>query len=62
MICDLCYKKYENIFDTTLRIDYSMPGKGKLHEYHMCQNCRKNVLDWLEYNSKDNLEKEVKNA
>jgi hypothetical protein len=28
-----------------------MPGKGKLHEYHMCQTCRKSVLDMLENRS-----------
>jgi len=50
VICDLCDKNYETIFDSILRVDYSMPGKGKLHEYHMCKNCRKSVLDMLEIN------------
>lgn len=51
MICDLCNKNYGNIFDSVLRVDYAMPGKGKLYEYHLCQNCRKSVLDVLENKS-----------
>ena len=42
--------EFREIFDSTLRIDYSEPGKGKLHEYHICLNCRKIVLDWIESN------------
>ena len=52
MICDLCSANYKDIFDSLLRLDYSEPGKGKLHEYHICMKCRKNVLDWLESNQK----------
>jgi len=48
MLCDLCSKNYEKIFDSTLRIDYTIPGKGKLHEYHLCQNCRKYLFNILE--------------
>ena len=63
MICDLCLKKYDDIFDSTLRIDYTFPGKGKLHEYHICQNCRKNLLENFESNSKNNnMMEKKKNA
>ena len=47
MICYLCSANYRDIFDSFLRLDYTEPGKGKLHEYHICMKCRKNVLDWL---------------
>ena len=65
MICDFCSKNYGDTFDSILRIDYTEPGKGKLHEYHICLNCRKNVLDWLKSNVnniKNNKIKEENNA
>ena len=54
MICDLCSKNYGDIFDSVLRIDYIETGRGKIHEYHLCLDCRRNVLDWLESHSRDN--------
>ena len=61
MICDFCSMEFGEIFDSTLRIDYSEPGKGKLHEYHICLNCRKIVLDWIESKKNKDKKMEVKN-
>ena len=54
MICDLCSTNFRDIFNSVLRIDYTETGRGKLHEYHLCLECRKRVLDWFEYSSKNN--------
>lgn len=61
MICDFCSMEFEEIFDSTLRIDYSEPDKGKLHEYYICLNCRKIVLDWIESKKNKDRKMEVKN-
>ncbi len=46
--CTKCKKKYKDIFDTIVRCDYAIPGKGKAYEWHLCMNCRKNLIKYIE--------------
>jgi hypothetical protein len=46
--CDRCKKRYGEIFDTLVRCDYVEPGKGKPYEWHLCVNCRKDVVEFIE--------------
>ncbi|MBN2603037.1 MAG: hypothetical protein JXA91_02760 [Candidatus Thermoplasmatota archaeon] len=46
--CDKCGKDYDDLFDTVVRIDYSVTGRGKPCEFHVCLQCRKNLVNWIE--------------
>lgn len=46
--CDRCKKRYKEIFDTLVRCDYAEPGKGKPYEWHLCVDCRKDVVRFIE--------------
>jgi hypothetical protein len=46
--CDRCQVKYDDLFDTIVMYDYAEPGKGKPGHYHLCLNCRKELISWLE--------------
>ena len=46
--CDKCQIEYNDIFDTIVMYDYTEPGKGKPGHYHLCLNCRKELIRWLE--------------
>jgi len=46
--CDRCNKSYNHLFNSIVRMDYEIPGKGKPYEYHLCINCRKELVKWIE--------------
>lgn len=46
--CSKCGKEYNDIFDTIVRCDYVETGRGKPYEWHICINCRKNLIKWFE--------------
>jgi hypothetical protein len=46
--CNKCGKKYKEIFDTIVRCDYSEPGKGKTYEWHLCMECRKKLINFID--------------
>jgi len=46
--CNKCGKKYRDIFDTIVRCDYSEPGKGKPYEWHLCMECRKKLINFID--------------
>ena len=46
--CDRCKKTYKKIFDSIVRMDYEIPGKGKPYGFHLCINCRKELVAWIE--------------
>jgi hypothetical protein len=46
--CDRCKKSYKDIFDSIVHMDYVMTGKGKPYEYHLCIECRKELVKWIE--------------
>ena len=48
VICQKCGKSYREMFDTIVSLDYVEPGKGKPKQYHLCIDCRKNLLAWFE--------------
>ena len=48
--CDRCNKKFKDIFDTIVRCDYVETGRGKPYEWHLCINCRKELVDFIEKN------------
>ena len=48
--CDKCQKTYKDMFDTIVRCDYDEPGKGKPYTWHLCMNCRKELVSWIENN------------
>jgi len=49
MICDKCGKEYKDIFDTIIRMDYTESGKGKPYEWHVCVNCRKELIKYFKW-------------
>lgn len=49
MYCNKCGRFYEDMFDTTIRIDYTEPGKGKPYEYHICMKCRKELINQFKW-------------
>jgi len=48
MICERCGRRYDKIFNSIVRLDYEMPGKGKSYEWHLCTRCRKNLVRYIE--------------
>jgi len=48
--CSKCKKTYRDMFDTLVRFDYAEPGKGKAYEWHLCIDCRKKLIHWIEIN------------
>jgi len=46
--CDRCKKKYNDLHDTIVDYDYTEPGRGKPGRYHLCIDCRKKLINWLE--------------
>ena len=48
MQCDRCKREFRDLFDTIVRIDYVESGRGKPYEFHLCVNCRKAIISWLE--------------
>lgn len=46
--CDRCNRKYEDLFDTVVHVDYVETGRGKPYEYHLCLGCRKDLIRWVE--------------
>ena len=48
MQCDRCGVKYDDLYDTIVTYDYAEPGRGKPGHYHLCLNCRKELIEWLE--------------
>ena len=52
--CDRCGYAYDDLHDTVLTYDYAEPGRGKPGHYHLCINCRKELINWFE---KNNLER-----
>ena len=48
MHCEKCGREYKEMFDTIVRIDYLEPGKGKPYTYHICMNCRKDIVSFIE--------------
>ena len=42
--CNLCGKSYDKIFNTILRLDYEIPGRGKVYEWNLCMKCRKYII------------------
>jgi len=46
--CDKCGKDYQDLFDTVVRIDYAETGRGKPCDFHVCLQCRKNLINWIE--------------
>mgnify|MGYP006277153889 CR=1 FL=1 len=51
MRCDRCGREFRDLFDTIVRIDYVEPGRGKPYEYHLCIDCRKGLVQWVEADS-----------
>jgi len=49
MKCDMCSKKYNNIFNTKVRLDYEETGKGKPYEWNLCLDCRKEIIKEFNY-------------
>jgi len=45
---DRCNRKYEDLFDTIVHVDYVETGRGKPYEYHLCLECRKDLIRWVE--------------
>jgi hypothetical protein len=48
MKCDRCGNEFKDLFDTIVRIDYAEPGRGKPYEFHLCMDCRKAIVQWVE--------------
>jgi DNA-directed RNA polymerase subunit RPC12/RpoP len=48
MKCDRCGREFRDVFDTVVRIDYAEPGRGKPYEFHLCMDCRKEMVQWIE--------------
>ena len=46
--CDKCGKEYKDLFDTIASYDYAEPGRGKPGRYHLCMDCRKKLINWLD--------------
>jgi len=44
MMCDRCGKEFKESFATQIRMDYVEPGKGKMYEWHVCLECRKDII------------------
>ena len=47
MKCNKCGKEYHDAFDSILRLDYLEPGKGKPYTWHLCMNCRKKLINYI---------------
>ena len=48
MKCSKCDRVYRDLFDTVVSCDYADPGKGKPYIWHLCLDCRKKLLCFLE--------------
>ena len=48
MICDRCRREFREVFDTIVRMDYIESGRGKPYEFHLCMDCRKALVNWIE--------------
>ena len=46
--CDRCAAEYDDLHDTIVTFDYSEPGRGKPGHYHLCLNCRKRLIKFLD--------------
>ncbi len=46
--CDRCGKEYYDLHDTIVKYDYAEPGRGKPGQYHLCIDCRKKLIEFLE--------------
>jgi hypothetical protein len=46
--CEKCKVRYDDLYDTVVTFDYAEPGRGKPGHYHLCLNCRKEMIKWLE--------------
>lgn len=51
MNCDRCGREFKDLFDTIVHIDYAEPGRGKPYEFHLCIDCRKALVGWIEPSS-----------
>jgi hypothetical protein len=36
------------MFDTIVFCDYAESGKGKPYKWHLCLNCRKKLINYIE--------------
>jgi hypothetical protein len=48
MSCDRCGREFQSVFDTIVRMDYVESGRGKPYEFHLCMDCRKALVNWIE--------------
>ena len=46
--CERCGRSYREVFDTIIHIDYAETGRGKPGLFHLCVDCRKDLLQWIE--------------
>jgi len=46
--CDKCAAEYDDLHDTIVTFDYAEPGRGKPGHYHLCLNCRKRLIKFLD--------------
>lgn len=54
MKCDRCGREFREVFDTIVHIDYVEPGRGKPYRLHLCMDCRKALVHWIESDSSKN--------
>ena len=45
--CDRCNVEFNDLHDTIIRYDYAETGRGKPGHYHLCLNCRKELISFL---------------